>query len=97
MTQKDLLYLLQHIGRDPSRLIFEDELTGLYNRRFFLNYLKHKVSWDFPESEPISLLMMDLDYFKEINDTYGHSVGDKVLIWMGKMARKVSVEYPVRP
>lgn len=90
MVQHDLLYLLQHIGRDPSCLIFEDELTGLYNRRFLLNYLKHKVSWDFPETELISLLMMDLDYFKEINDTYGHSVGDKVLIWIANVARKVS-------
>lgn len=90
MGQKELLYFLQNIGRDPSRLIFEDELTGLYNRRFFLNYLKYKVPWDFPESQPTSLLMMDLDYFKEINDTYGHDVGDKVLIRVGRMARKIS-------
>jgi len=69
MEHKDLLYFLQHVGTDPSRLIFEDELTGIYNRRFLLNYLKYKVSWDSLESRPVSLLMIDLDYFKEINDT----------------------------
>ena len=89
MGQKELFYFLENIDRDPSKLIFEDELTGLYNRRFFLNYLKHEVPWDIPESRPTSLLMMDLDYFKEINDTYGHDVGDKVLIWVGRMARKI--------
>lgn len=90
MEHKDLLYFLQHVGTDPSRLIFEDELTGIYNRRFLLNYLKYKVSWDSLESRPVSLLMIDLDYFKEINDTYGHGVGDKALIWVAKLAKKVS-------
>ncbi len=90
MEHKDLLYFLQHVGTDPSRLIFEDDLTGIYNRRFLLNYLQHKVSWDSLESRPVSLLMMDLDYFKEINDTYGHDVGDKALIWVAGLAKKLS-------
>ena len=90
MEHKDLLYFLQHVGTDPSRLIFEDDLTGIYNRRFLLNYLQHKVSWDSLESRPVSLLMMDLDYFKEINDTYGHDVGDKALIWVAGLVKKLS-------
>jgi len=90
MGHKDLLYFLQYMGTDPSHLIFEDELTGLYNRRFLLNYLKHKMPQDSLKNKPTSLLMMDLDYFKEVNDTYGHGVGDKVLIWVGKIAKKVS-------
>ena len=90
MRYKDLLYFLQNMGTDPSQLIFEDELTGLYNRRFLLSYLKHKMPQDSLKNKPTSLLMMDLDYFKEINDTYGHGVGDKVLIWVGKIAKKVS-------
>ena len=90
MEHKDLLNFLQHVGTDPSRLIFEDDLTGIYNRRFLLNYLQHKVSWDSLESRPVSLLMMDLDYFKEINDTYGHDVGDKALIWVAGLVKKLS-------
>ncbi|MGD9081959.1 MAG: diguanylate cyclase [Desulfobacterales bacterium] len=90
MEHKDLLYFLQHVGTDPSRLIFEDDLTGIYNRRFLLSYLQHKVSWDSLESRPVSLLMMDLDYFKEINDAHGHDVGDKALIWMAGLVKKQS-------
>ena len=90
MEHKDLLYFLQHVGTDPSRLIFEDDLTSIYNRRFLLNYLQHKVSWDSLESRTVSLLMMDLDYFKEINDTYGHGVGDKALIWVAGLVKKLS-------
>ncbi len=61
---QDLLYFLEHFATDPSRLIFEDELSALYNRRFFRRYLQHKVQWDSLETEPVSLLMMDLDHFQ---------------------------------
>ena len=90
MEHQDLLYFLQHVGTDPSRLIFEDDLTGIYNRRFLLTYLQHKVSWDSLKSRSVSLLMMDLDYFKEVNDTYGHDVGDKALIWVAGLVKKLS-------
>ena len=46
MAYQDLLYFLQNVGKDPSRLIFEDELTGIYNRRFLLNYFEYKIPWD---------------------------------------------------
>jgi diguanylate cyclase (GGDEF)-like protein len=56
-----------------------DELTGLYNRRAFNDYLEkfklHSIRYD----EPLLAIMIDIDYFKNINDTYGHSVGDEVL------------------
>lgn len=90
MEYKDLLYFLQHVGTDPSRLIFEDELTGIYNRRFLLNYFRYKVPWDSLEGQPVSLLMMDLDRFKEINDTYGHAAGDQVLIWVASLIKEVA-------
>jgi len=90
MEYKDLLYFLQHVGTDPSRLIFEDELTGIYNRRFLLNYFRYKVPWDGLENRPLSLLMMDLDHFKQINDNYGHDAGDQVLIWVASLIKEVS-------
>ncbi|MCH8321224.1 MAG: diguanylate cyclase, partial [Acidobacteria bacterium] len=95
---EDLQYFLQHIGTDPSRLIFEDELTGLYNRRFLLNYFEHKLNWDALEAEPVSLLMLDVDRFKQINDTHGHDIGDQALIWVAKLMKKAAGEdgLPVR-
>jgi diguanylate cyclase (GGDEF)-like protein len=90
MEYKDLLHFLQHVGTDPSRLIFEDELTGIYNRRFLLNYFRYKIPWDSLENRPLSLLMMDLDRFKEINDNYGHDAGDQVLIWVASLIKEVA-------
>jgi diguanylate cyclase (GGDEF)-like protein len=95
---EDLQYFLQHVGTDPSRLIFEDELTNIYNRRFLLNYFEHKVDWDSLETEPVSLLMLDVDRFKQINDTHGHDIGDQALIWVAKMMKEAAGEdgMPVR-
>ena len=92
MEYKDLLYFLKHVGTDPSRLIFEDELTGIYNRRFLLNYFRYKVPWDSLEGQPLSLIMMDLDHFKQINDTYGHAGGDQVLIWVADILKEMAGE-----
>ena len=76
----------------PSRLIVEDELSGIYNRRFLRRYLQHEVQWDSLESEPVSLLKMDLDHFKQINDTHGHDVGDQALIWVAELMKEVCKE-----
>ena len=98
MAYQDLLSFLQNVGKDPSRLIFEDELTGIYNRRFLLNYFEYKVPWDSLENHPISLIMLDIDYFKQINDTHGHEAGDQALIWVATLLRKAAGEQglPIR-
>jgi len=87
-----LLHCLEHFNTDPSRLILEDELRGIYNRRFLRRYLQHELLWDSLESEPVSLLKMDLDHFKQINDTHGHDVGDQALIWVAELMKEVSKE-----
>lgn len=60
-------------------LVVVDELTGLYNRR----YLDQRLAWEMERFEryrrPFSVLMVDLDHFKRINDTWGHPAGDAVL------------------
>lgn len=98
MAYEDLLHFLQNVGKDPSRLIFEDELTGIYNRRFLLNYLQYKVPWDSIENNPVSLLMMDVDHFKQINDTHGHEAGDQTLVWIASLLREAAGEggHPIR-
>jgi len=94
----ELLDFLQHVGRDPSRLIFEDELTGVHNRRFLHSYLEHKVHWSAGTDYPLSLLIIDLDRFKEVNDTHGHVAGDQLLTWVAALLSEVGGEtgLPVR-
>jgi len=95
---QELFNFLEHAGKDPSRLIFEDELTGIYNRRFLYQYLQSKVQWDTLDQNPFSLLMMDVDKFKQINDTYGHQIGDQALIWVASLIKEVAGEdgLPIR-
>ncbi|MBB5021047.1 diguanylate cyclase [Desulfurispira natronophila] len=56
-----------------------DTLTGLYNRRFLQEHSKQIISGVLRRKKQIGLLICDLDYFKQINDTYGHDIGDKML------------------
>jgi len=90
MKYQKLLYFLQNVGRDPSSLMLEDYLTGLKNRRYLLQYLKKQVDWNSLDTHPVSLLMVDIDYFKRINDQYGSGVGDQVLVHVAKILKKVS-------
>lgn len=90
MEQHDLVYYLNNLGKDPSALIFEDELTGLHNRRFVLNYFQHKIVWDSLGDNHVSLLMMDVDFFKQVNDTYGHDTGDRALVHVADLLKELS-------
>lgn len=64
-----------------------DELTGLYIRRFFDLTLDDEIKACRTNDIPLSLLVMDLDRFKQVNDTYGHQAGDLVMSVFGKMIR----------
>ena len=57
----------------------KDPLTGLYNRRFLQEYTETLVAGNLRRGKNIGLIMCDLDYFKQVNDVYGHNVGDMVL------------------
>lgn len=63
-----------------EKLSITDSLTGLYNRRYFNEILTREVSRATREKTYLSFLILDIDFFKKYNDTYGHDAGDKALI-----------------
>jgi len=63
-----------------TELATRDTLTGLFNRRSLLERLKQSIAQADRRHEGLALMFLDLDKFKEINDTYGHEVGDELLI-----------------
>jgi len=65
-----------------------DSLTQVYNHGYFLTLLNEFVAYAKTNNTPISLIMLDIDYFKRYNDNYGHLVGDKVLIQVVETIRQ---------
>lgn len=69
--------------REIQQLADHDTLTGLYNRREFENRMEEEFTRSDRYDQFLTIIMIDLDHFKEINDTYGHQAGDRVLEAMG--------------
>lgn len=95
-AERELEMLQQSLQRRQSELVEimhlaeTDALTGLYNRRAFDARLKQVFLHTMRQkSSPVSLLFFDLDFFKEINDQYGHQAGDEQLKKMANALRKV--------
>ncbi len=70
--------------RDTS---LRDGMTGLYNRRFLEEFIDQVVSQAKRDKGTYSVMMLDVDFFKSVNDTYGHDVGDLVIVEIGKMLK----------
>ena len=73
-----------------GRLALIDELTGLYNRRGWEENLPREMARASRERRPLYVALLDLDHFKEVNDTLGHQAGDKLLrdiaaVWSGQL------------
>ncbi len=73
-----------------SEMATRDELTGLFNRRYFMEALDSERARAKRHGTDLALCMIDLDFFKRINDTLGHSAGDEVLADMGSIIREWS-------
>lgn len=72
-----------------QRLAALDPLTGAYNRRFGLSRLHEEFDRAVRMNAPMGVLMMDIDHFKQVNDTYGHLVGDRILIAVTAVAKTI--------
>jgi diguanylate cyclase (GGDEF)-like protein len=72
-------HALEQTNRQLEQLVRTDPLTGAANRRHFVEQAQIEIQRARRDSTPLSLLMIDLDHFKRINDTWGHAAGDDVL------------------
>jgi diguanylate cyclase (GGDEF)-like protein len=70
------------------RQVVTDHLTGLYNRRHFVNRAREEIERSLRYQHPLSVLMVDVDHFKHFNDRYGHATGDRVLQTVAGIFRK---------
>ena len=78
--EKELTYeMIEKANKELYEKAIRDYLTSLYNRSYFIDYLKKKIEESKQYGIPITLAIIDVDYFKRINDTYGHIIGDCVL------------------
>jgi diguanylate cyclase (GGDEF)-like protein len=76
---KEKLKEIDKLKEEALILSYTDDLTGMYNHRFFIHQLTMEVDRQKRYPSPLSLLMIDIDYFKNYNDTNGHLAGDQVL------------------
>jgi len=70
-----------------QKLAANDPLTGIYNRRFGMTRLNEEFNRAIRTSSPLGVLIFDIDHFKQVNDTYGHTVGDRVLLSVTQVAK----------
>lgn len=82
-------------NRMLSEVSSRDALTGLYNRWFVVEKIESEMNRALRHGSPMSLLMLDVDHFKRVNDTWGHGAGDQVLQAIGKLLRDSCRVYDV--
>ena len=80
---------LKMVNEHLSHLATIDELTGLYNRRQFEETISNELKRARRDKNDLALIMLDIDYFKRLNDEYGHAAGDKALASIGNTLSKL--------
>ena len=81
---------LSHRSETLQHAALTDPLTGMQNRRYFDEALREYLEAFRKVDKPLGLLIVDLDHFKQINDTHGHDIGDKVLREVGEGLRAIT-------
>jgi diguanylate cyclase (GGDEF)-like protein len=77
----------RQLQAELERLAITDDLTGLFNSRHFYDRLRKELDRAVRYGQPLALILMDIDHFKDYNDTHGHLEGDKILASLGKCLR----------
>jgi diguanylate cyclase len=81
---------LRHRAEDAEALALVDPLTGLANRRAFDARFEEELARSGRQGAPVALLVLDIDDFKAVNDTYGHAAGDGLLVTLGEVLRSTA-------
>jgi diguanylate cyclase (GGDEF)-like protein len=82
-------------NRMLSDVSSRDSLTGLYNRWYVIEKIDAEINRTLRHGSPMAIVMLDIDHFKQINDTYGHGVGDHVLQWVAQTLRESCRVYDI--
>ena len=85
---RELIKALEKSNKDLDLLASIDPMTKLYNRRYFSKVSNHIFAFSQRYKKSLSLIMLDIDNFKNINDTYGHHIGDEVIISLSNILMK---------
>jgi diguanylate cyclase (GGDEF)-like protein len=99
LVEAGSMFLGQAVRFDEAvKMASRDPLTGLCNRRIFIETLDREFKQAKRHNSPLSLLALDLDHFKNVNDTYGHQTGDEILKWLASALSRVvrSGDLPAR-
>ena len=79
---------LEQLQKTLRQQANHDHLTGLYNRRYFQSVANNIISIAKREHQSVSVIMIDIDFFKKVNDTYGHAIGDMVIKRLAQLMRE---------
>jgi diguanylate cyclase (GGDEF)-like protein len=79
---------LEELSQRLRNMAYRDAVTGLYNHRYFREQLGNEIERSVRYAQPLSLILLDMNNFKEINDRYGHFMGDRFLGLVGEVIDK---------
>ena len=92
---RDYQNVIEEKNRDLKKLATTDGLTGIANRRSLMESLEELYSEAISHEAPLSCIMTDIDFFKQVNDTYGHKVGDDVIVACADVLKSLAREQDV--